>query len=384
MLKITLLFAIALVFVVAFSSYGVEAQKFTFPWTAPTNTCSITKGCAKSGDACVGNLGDKACNVSSANATCCGSGLLCVNKTCFSDNVGEYCKNVSDCFGGGDYVKCLNSTCTQLGLPGDGCTDDSSCYYATSKCNNDSICTGVSKGGMCLVDPYVCDVGLYCAKDSSCQPQLAAKANCSVTLASYQQVCANGLICGSNKTCITPFSGNNGTTCGSSAECAQDYACDFKTFKCSTANEWAKVDCNSNSDCTSEEYCACSVVTGEQICVPLPTYLDDSCSENSQDFLTCVSANNCSSYYFYAADMNVLPDDSCVAQNCKSDTKKAYSCGCTFSKDSLGDCAYSPYCGGFPLWAIIVIAIVGVILVLVIIIVIVMVMRRRRTYDTIA
>jgi len=396
MSKILLLLAIALAFVtlsVAFS----PAAKGGMYFAPPSNSCEQLYDCQKLGKSCAGTLnpftGKSNCNASSANSTCCGLGLYCLNGTCKADNVGESCKKDSDCMGvgaPGPFVGCSNGSCAQLSLPGDECSTNEDCFFGSSTCV-DSVCTGLGAGAQCTLNDtlkiarYACGPGLYCDNlkgKTTCQPQLAANATCTQT-----DVCADGNVCGAAaKKCIAPFQGGNGTKCGSSAECNTDSFCRATDSVCASWNSWTQTDCTNNSQCSDNQLCQCNQFTGEQFCMSLTHTVDTYCGSYLQSALSCLSTNNCSYFYSTTAGLsiNTLPPNSCASQNCKSSYKKNAGCDCSSSKDMLGDCFYSEYCGGFPVWAIIVIAIVGVILVLVVIVVIVMVMRKRRTYDTIA
>jgi uncharacterized membrane protein len=69
--------------------------------------------------------------------------------------------------------------------------------------------------------------------------------------------------------------------------------------------------------------------------------------------------------------------------NCYSDYEDAQSCSCSLYDDYYGDCFYSSYCGGFPIWAIIVIIVVAIILVLAIVLLVFFMMKRKPDYEQI-
>jgi len=390
--------AIALAFVTLSVALKLPADKGGLYFAPPSNSCEQAYDCQKSGKACVGTFdfstGKSSCNASSANSTCCASGLYCINSTCLSDTMGDYCTTVAQCIGGGPFVACQNSTCVQLGLPGDECSVDTDCFFnPTGSLCTDDLCTGLGAGAKCSLagsglGQFACSPQLYCqvnatnGKLASCQPQLAENATCSPT----RDVCASGNICGSKGKCIPPFQGGNGTACAINEECNTDSYC-ATSGTCQSWSSWTQTSCTNQSDCSNNEVCICDQITGDQFCLPFTESIVSYCAPEEQSAFQCLSENNCSYYYAAVTGLNgggSLPPNSCAAENCKSSYKKAVGCGCTTAKDLFGTCYYSEYCGGFPVWAIIVIAIVGVILVLVVIVVIVMVMRRRRTYDTIA
>jgi len=386
------IFSIALVLIAISFALLTPAHSQVY-FAAPSNSCEITQACEKSGGSCNGTFGDLLCNSSSANSTCCGLGLYCINSTCATDAIGDWCTNDAYCIanGGGQFAICQNNSCVQQSLPGDSCSTNSDCFFKSSTCNNDSICSGLAVNATCKnANDYSCAPGLYCDNlkgGFTCQVQLPENATCGPN-----DVCAGGNVCSAGKKCIAPFQGNNGTQCASSNECTTSLVCSNKV--CVTPNIFEKVSCEgtNSTDCANDSLCRCDTFTGDQICVPRDVVVNlvftptTYCGEDNSDLLSCLGTNNCSQYYdlsnFNAA---VLNPNSCAAENCKSDFKKAMSCGCDSAQDVYGKCVTSSFCGGFPLWAIIVIAIVAVILVLVIIVVIVMVMRKRRTtYDTIA
>jgi hypothetical protein len=393
--KILLLLAIALAFVTLSFALEYPAPKGIY-FAPPSNSCVQALDCQKSGKPCSGTFDTKSgkfnCNASSANSTCCAEGLYCINSTCLSDTVGDYCTTPVQCIGGGPFVDCQNNTCVQLGLPGDECSVDSDCFFGStvSSCS-DGVCTGLGAGAKCTLGGaglglYSCSPQLYCQYDqttllTSCQPQIKENATCTI-----YDVCADGNICSSKVKCIAPFQGAQGAACGYNLECNTDFYC-ASNSTCQSWTAWSQTSCTNQSDCSSNEVCLCDQVTGDQFCIPFTESINSYCAPELQTAFSCLSENNCSFYYATVANTNgagVLPPNSCAAENCKSSFKKSVGCGCSAQKDLYGDCYYSEYCGGFPVWAIIVIAIVGVILVLVVIVVIVMVMRRRRTYDTIA
>jgi hypothetical protein len=134
--------------------------------------------------------------------------------------------------------------------------------------------------------------------------------------------------------------------------------------------------CTNNSDCgnvTAFALCLCSTYTGDKYCLPTPDI--NPCTEQDNALYSCLVEYKCS-----------LPSDapeSCSYNNCYSEYKKSFSCGCTIAKDIFGECNYISYCHGFPVWAIIVIIIVAIVLVLAVVLLVFFMMRRRRQYDSI-
>jgi hypothetical protein len=103
---------------------------------------------------------------------------------------------------------------------------------------------------------------------------------------------------------------------------------------------------------------------------------DQPCTSQHLALDLCLAANNCT----YSSDI----EGSCSAISCLTQYKDASSCLCSNLKAMGGNCLYDPYCSGFPLWAIIAIAVGGVVILLVIVLLIVCLMRRRKQdYDTI-
>jgi len=69
--------------------------------------------------------------------------------------------------------------------------------------------------------------------------------------------------------------------------------------------------------------------------------------------------------------------------NCESAYSSAMSCTCSMNSDQYGDCYNSMFCGGFPVWAIIVIIVVAIILVLAIVLLVFFMMKRKPDYEEI-
>jgi len=172
------LFALVLIAISFALLTPAHSQVFFAP---PTNSCEISQACVKSGGSCNGTwaFGDSFCNSSSANSSCCGLGLYCINSTCATDVSGDWCTTNFYCQenGLGSFAKCQNNSCVQLSLPGDACSVNSDCFYPSSTCGNDSICTGVGVNASCTgVADYSCAPNLYCDRSGkgvfSCQKQI--------------------------------------------------------------------------------------------------------------------------------------------------------------------------------------------------------------------
>jgi len=101
--------------------------------------------------------------------------------------------------------------------------------------------------------------------------------------------------------------------------------------------------------------------------------------------MNCLAKYNCSydytSYEGYAYANN--DPNSCSVKNCNSYFKKFAAAPCNSVVKPMGSCTYTPYCSGFPVWAIIVIVVVAILLVLAVVFVIFLVLRKRRDYSSI-
>jgi len=118
----------------------------------------------------------------------------------------------------------------------------------------------------------------------------------------------------------------------------------------------------------------CSEVTGNSFCLG-NNYIYNPCTSEDSTLESCLAGANCT----YGTD---APNSCCYA-NCLSDYKKTFSCQCSIINDIYGGCYYNQYCGGFPVWAIILIIVVAIVLVLAIVLLVFFMMRRRRQYDSI-
>jgi len=342
-------------------------------------SCNATNSCAGKGDQCNGDylaVGNCAINGASAsNASCCASGLFCVNNTCVTDSLGDYCTSQTQCMSSSFLpMNCVNNTCSYVYGPGDSCSVNSDCI--TQNCNN-SICQGIMIGQPCptVGFPPQCSFGLYCATTNNnattCQNRTASGQNCTTP-----KQCMEGTTCFSSSsngtaTCQTIGTQSVGGSCMDSLACASGSMC--INGNCTTVNSDV-VSCTLNSNCTGPNaLCSCSLVTGEQYCTGSEYNMP--CTDEFISLQSCLASESCSE----ATD---APNSCCYA-NCLSEYKKFSSCGCSNSDTISGGCVYNQYCGGFPVWAIIVIIVVAIVLVLAIVLLVFFMMRRRRQYDSI-
>jgi len=283
--------------------------------------------------------------------------------------MGSSCTTIANCFpkvtSGAGYG-CIGGVCTYIGYPGDSCTNSTQCGYALP-CNN-SICSAPTQGQSCSTSG-ICSFGLSCQLVNAsmiCVPKGKNGTSCS-----NGNPCYPGYYCHSGK-CTSDFSVGSGGGCfpQSTDECSSGFIC-VSNGTCITA-QTSLTSCTASANCSSGQLCVCSEFSGKQFCVGENV---DPCTDQYATYMGCINTNNCSS-------IGDAPN-SCSYKNCYSDFKKANSCACTSSTDVFGTCFYSPYCGGFPVWAIIVIIIVIIVLILAVVLVVFFLMRRRRQYDSI-
>lgn len=90
-----------------------------------------------------------------------------------------------------DDVECADSLPMSLSYPGESCKVSSDC--TSSKCVK-NVCVGLASGEECnIVNPYQCDVGLFCQKnvdDTICQPLQTEGETCT-----HDWECENSLGC---------------------------------------------------------------------------------------------------------------------------------------------------------------------------------------------
>jgi len=338
-------------------------------------SCNATDSCAGKGDACKGNYNTgNGCNKTAA--TCCASGLYCINSTCVTDNLGDSCANSGQCFSPSSApVSCVKGVCQYVYSVGDDCTNNTDCI--SGMCN--TTCQGMGVGGACSIARPQCNFGLYCkmmnVTSYTCQNTTAQGDDCTTP-----SQCAPGNTCfadgfGANKnvTCQGVGTQGAGMPCMDSSACGSGYGCggNPKNMTCVQVNT-TMVDCTTNADCANGN-CGCSPVSGTLYCQG--GLYNDPCTAEYVSLQSCLAGAGCTA----ASD---APDSCCYA-NCLSDYKKTYSCHCSLSDSIGGTCFYNQYCGGFPIWAIIVIIVVAIVLVLAIVLLVFFMMRRRRHYDSV-
>jgi len=336
----------------------------------PNGTCTNTYSCAGEGDSCMGDqFKMNGCNQTSGN--CCSMGLYCLSGTCQTDNIGGACNSSLDCRppagAGAVAIGCNNKTCTYLYGAGEGCTVNSDCMFGLP-CNN-SMCVGLSVGQPCIGGG--CTFGYYCPLPlngtSVCTAQMSNGQGCSTT-----SQCYPGNFCFNGK-CTATNSLASGASCAGAMSCVEGYTCAINNKTC-VAVSTSPETCSTNSDCNgiAGSLCYCSPYTQNSYCSDA---LLDPCSSEKIDLQSCLIENNCS--YPSAAP------NSCSYTNCYSDFEDSQSCSCSLADDYYGDCFYSNYCGGFPIWAIIVIIVVAIILVLAIVLLVFFMMKRKPDYEQI-
>jgi len=309
---------------------------------------------------------------STGTPSCCAAGLYCINSKCATDNMGSSCTATSQCLpsatAGLGYTCAMNGSsgiCTYLGYPGDSCSNSSQCGF-NLPCNNNSICAAPTQGQSCATIG-LCAFGLTCKLVNAsliCAPEGQNGTACGATNPCYPgYFCHNGF-------CLATFSIGSGQACTKQDQCSSGYDCG--TNGTCTAVTTSFTTCTATANCSSGQLCVCSEFSGNSYCLG-GDY--DPCNAAHVTFRQCLDTNNCTS-------QGDAPN-SCSYKNCYSSFKKSQSCGCSTLSDLYSTCGYSPYCGGFPVWAIIVIIIVIIVLILAVVLVVFFLMRRRRQYDSI-
>jgi len=336
---------------------------------APAN-CTSIYSCVSEGDSCSGNY--PGCNVTTGStATCCAAGLTCTNGKCATDNMGSNCANISQCYSSleGAMFNCVSGTCQYIYTIGDTCSNNTNCLPGLTCNNSTSTCQGLSYGQACVPQASQCNFGLYCGLAGiatfQCMNTTAQGAVCNSTLAP----CYPGNDC-INGTCAASGSGTQGQSCMTPSACGDDLTC-ASNGTCVGATTSIST-CTQNSDCNSGAVCICSSFSGKAFCQD-PLY--NPCTSESSSLSSCMATHSCTA-------IEGTPN-SCTYTNCYSSFKKANSCGCDASSTIFDTCAYNQYCGGFPVWAIILIIVVAIVLVLAIVLLVFFMMRRRRQYDSI-
>jgi len=193
--------------------------------------------------------------------------------------------------------------------------------------------------------------------------------------------CAAGTVCfqktaGGNLTCQAMGSQGSGGPCVTGA-CAAGFGCPYPPANQTCVSVTTDVtNCNNDTDCPGSS-CQCSPFVGKSFCTG-PTY--DPCTQENFDLTTCLANGKC-----VADESSTCTTGSCCDTNCQSQYKKLRSCFCPFISDAFGSCNYDSYCGGFPVWAIIVIIVAVIALILAVVIVVVLYLRnkRKRQYESI-
>jgi len=339
-------------------------------------------------------------DLSSSNAksdpNCCPILQFCGrNGTCVENNDGDECKTVSDCYGsilGTGAVNCVSGYCRAIYGAGDGCNDNSDCYQGLT-CNNDTnTCTGLEFGKACAYVPVgvkisLCQFPNYCnatqLEGGFCVSPLATGAQCPEA----ENYCYPGTQCDSTTkgTCTTVGTIKTGDACGDA-----NYVCDSGNIcfygECTKATASKLVTCTNNSDCTSVQAnssCLCGN-DGKGYCTFTGIGSLAVGIEETINLVECLVKYNCSVGPENNPLMYVNNDKmSCGVQNCNSYVKKYFSAVSCNNAKKGGSCYANPYCGGFPVWAIVVIVVVAIILVLSVVIVVFLVLRKRRDYSSI-
>jgi len=288
------------------------------------------------------------------STNCCASGMLCVSGKCQTVSVGDPCTSNKQCptpptaqlpIAGSISMACISNTCQYLYMVGDSCSSNADCHgdYGITCDTHTGKCVGLPLGANC--GGGVCNLGLYCKYPPiQCVPKIAEGGKCE-----YAYECLGGLAC-TNGACTQPFSLPLNSNCLSNLDCQTNLICGFeKTCVVPSALK----QCTSNSQCTEskEDYCLCSKFSGDQFCaVSGSNYWP--CPSEGNELFNCLNSYNCTS-----------PSDapqSCCRLNCYSQFKKALSCNCPLSDAFYGDCIINPFCGGFPVWAIILIVLITI------------------------
>jgi len=328
-----------------------------------SSNCSSIYSCAGKGDSCNGSFTNGDCI---SGSSCCAIGLYCISSECATDNMGANCTVMGDCHSSitGSY-NCVNSTCKYIYGPGDTCTTSTDCIGGLN-CT-DSLCAGIAQGKACLFSD-LCAFGLYCGLNNGsmqCIPQPGENGTCPLGVTCYP-----GNVCESGK-CITAYSVASGKSCSTQMTCETGLVC-ASNGTCVEAITSLTTCTNATTDCPKGVPCECSPFSGTSFCVES---LYDPCTDEASDLLSCLAENNCT---------NALGSpNSCAYDHCYSDIKKSNSCGCSAQDSVYDSCFYNQYCGGFPVWAIILIIVVAIVLVLAIVLLVFFMMRRRRQYDSI-
>jgi hypothetical protein len=328
-----------------------------------STNCSSIYSCAGKGDSCNASFTKGDCM---SGSSCCAQGLFCVNSECATDNMGANCTTMADCHSAiAPSYNCVNKTCQYIYGPGDTCTTSNDCIGALN-CTS-SVCVGIAQGQTCQYSG-LCAFGLYCATNNNgsmqCMPQPGVNATCST------QNCYPGNVCEGGK-CIAEFSVASGKTCSTEKSCETGLVC-ASNGTCVEALTSLTTCTNATTDCPSQILCLCSPFSGTSFCVE-PLY--DPCTDEASDLDSCIAENNCTNTYG--------SPNSCAYDHCYSEIKKSNSCGCSAADTIYDSCFYNEYCGGFPVWAIILIIVVAIVLVLAIVLLVFFMMRRRRQYDSI-
>lgn len=223
--------------------------------------------------------------------------------------------------------------------------------------------------GMQCTSSGQCVFGYYCGLGNGtngtvCMAKVPMNGDCTTG------PCYPGNFCNSGK-CVAMYSLSGGAACTSAGQCSVDLVC-ATNGTCVNADT-ELTECSEDSDCTeSNSVCKCSPFTQKFYCT---TTLLDPCTEEESDLSSCMASSNCSTA--------TNAPNSCCYNECYSDYKKTLSCSCSNDSDLYGNCQYNSFCGGFPVWAIILIIVVAIVLVLAIVLLVFFMMRRKPHYDAI-
>jgi len=351
---------------------------------ATTPSCNSSVTCAKKGAACTKNY-----DAANSTSTDCAQGLWCINSICATDNIGANCSTASDCYLPSNaliippYIQamCSGGVCAYAYQIGDTCTNNTDCMSGLFCNTTTSMCDGLNISAKCNITgpytgaaPWFCGYGMTCAPkegngNTVCQNQIAKGTHCGGDIS-----CGPWLFCppGSNSTCQTQYSVADNGTCRDDTQCSSGL-CLMKSCVSVAAS---LTTCTVDSDCTVGigGTCYCSEYSGKQYCVGIG-YIPNPCTSEVTSLVTCLAGANCT-------EATNAPN-SCSYQNCASEYKKTFSCGCSIQKTMTGSCSYIAYCGGFPIWAIILIIVIAIVLVLGIVLLVFFMMRRRRQYESI-
>jgi len=196
----------------------------------------------------------------------------------------------------------------------------------------------------------------------------------------YSDECYPGNVCfaqkaGATPTCQAVGSQVSGGPCTQEA-CGADLACPASgNMTCQSVVPNIETCTNATKDCSvSGASCECSHFVAEAFCTS-PLY--DPCTSEQIDLTQCMVTNKCI--------VEAETPGSCCQNGCSSEYKKLRQCLCSIVKETIGSCWYDTYCGGFPVWAIIVIIVAVIALILGVVAVVIFYMRqkRRRQYESI-